>query len=490
MTGAIAGPCDAGVAGAAAGRRTPHPRATLVATILGSSIAFIDGSVVNVSLPAIARDFNAGAAVLPWTINAYLLPLGALILLGGAAGDHLGRRMLFLFGLGVFAAASMLCAAAPTLAWLLAGRALQGLGAAVLMPNSLAILGAGFAGEARGRAIGIWAAAGALAGALGPLLGGWLVDIAGWRTIFLLNMPLAAAAAWLGLACVAESTDERSAVPLDWLGALLATLALALLTWSLTATTAGDSGPTRSWAAAASLGLFGWFVGLEAKRGDGAIMPLVMFATPTFVGLTLLTFFLYASLGGLLVLLPFLLIRIEGYSAFAAGAALLPLPIAIGLGSPLMGRLGARYGPRPLLTGGSITVAAGLALYLQIGNAGIDYWSEVLPATLTVAIGMSASVAPLTTAVMGAVDAERVGIASGFNSAVARIAGLIATALLGFVFTRQDVASAFIAGVHTAAIAGALSALLAAASATLLIRTGHEPRAGVPSRGTGGATRR
>ncbi len=313
--------------------------------MLGSSLAFVDGSVVNVALPALARDLHASPSTLSWAINAYLLPLGALILLGGGLGDHFGRRRLFLTGLAAFTLASVLCAAAPSLGWLLAARGLQGMGAALLMPNSLAILGTAFEGEARGRAIGTWAAAGALAGAVGPIIGGWLVDTAGWRVIFLLNLPLAAGAGFLAWKYVEERTESRNPVPLDAAGAALATTALGLLTWALTKASESGGGSLALWVMAiAGFALMAVFVRHEHRRGDRAIMPLTLFAAPTFIGLTLLTFFLYGSLGGLLVLLPFLLIEIEHWSAVAAGAALLPLPILIGVGSRFMGRVAARYG--------------------------------------------------------------------------------------------------------------------------------------------------
>ncbi|MGA7325862.1 MAG: MFS transporter, partial [Rhodomicrobium sp.] len=278
MSSAVAGPCDEGIAASALPCANPHPRATLAATILGSSVAFIDGSVVNVALPALARDLGASPADLTWTINAYLLPLGALILLGGGTGDHFGRRLLFLIGLAIFTSASILCAAAPTLSWLLVGRGLQGLGAALLMPNSLAILGASFTGEARGQAIGTWAAVGALAGAIGPLLGGWLVDTIGWRTIFLINVPIAAGAAYLAWAYVPESKDIRGFGSLDWVGAGLATAALGLLTWSLTAASEAGPAPSVIWGATvAGFVLLGAFIWLEGRRGKQAIMPLAMF---------------------------------------------------------------------------------------------------------------------------------------------------------------------------------------------------------------------
>src|SRR5882757_11190472 len=230
---------------------TAHPRATLAATILGSSLAFIDGSVVNVALPALAIDLHASPSSLPWAINAYLLPLGALILLGGSLGDHFGRRRFFLVGLVTFTLASIICAAAPSLPWLLAGRWLQGLGAALLMPNSLAILGSEFSGEARGRAIGTWAAVGALAGALGPILGGWLVDSVGWRMIFLINVPLAVGAGYLACRYVRERTESRNPAPLDLCGAALATVALGLLTWSLTEASSTGGASSVPWMAAA-----------------------------------------------------------------------------------------------------------------------------------------------------------------------------------------------------------------------------------------------
>jgi EmrB/QacA subfamily drug resistance transporter len=452
-----------------------HPRATLAATILGSSLAFVDGSVVNVALPALGLDLHATPSALPWVITAYLLPLGALILLGGGLGDHYGRRRLFLIGLATFLFASIICAAAPSLAYLLAGRWLQGLGAALLMPNSLAILGSEFSGEARGRAIGTWAAVGALAGALGPILGGWLVDTVGWRVIFLINVPLATGAGYLAWKYVRERTESRNAAPLDSSGAALATVALGLLTWSLTESSSSTGTSLLPWMAAiAGSALLVTFLLHEKRLADRALMPLGMFAAPSFVGLTLLTFFLYGSLGGLLVLLPFFLIQIEHWSAVAAGAALLPVPVLIAAGSRLMGRVAGRYGGRLPLSIGSGLVAVGLSLYSRMGAAGMSYWSDVLPPTLLVALGMGACVAPLTTSVMASVDGRHVGIASGFNSAVARIAGLIATALLGFVFARQGSTESFVVGFRAAALIGAGSAAAAAASVLLLVRTAPE----------------
>jgi len=471
MSTAALSPCDLNVALATAARPCRHPTATLAASILGSGLAFIDGSVMNVALPALDRDLHPGPDGLAWLINAYLLALTALILLGGAAGDRYGRRRLFLAGIGLFLAASLVCAAAPTLPIILAGRAAQGIGAAMLMPNSLALLGAGFDDEAKGQAIGTWAGVGALAGAIGPLIGGWLVDTVGWRTIFLLNLPVGLAAAWLAWRFVPESRDSRASARLDLPGALVGALSLALCTWALTAAAkpGGDEALVIG-AGVAGFGLLAAFGWLEFQRGENALMPLFLMRDSTFVGVTLLTFLLYAALGGLIVLLPFVLISTEGYSAVQAGAAMLPVPILIGAGSRLMGRIATRIGSRLPMGLGSFIVAVGLALYLRVGVLDASYWREVLPATLVVALGMAVCVAPLTTTVMSSVSVDHVGAASGFNSAVARLGGLIATALLGFVFAAQGSPAALLASARVAALVGAGLAALAGASAFLLVR--------------------
>ncbi len=467
MTGALEGPCDGGVAASRKGGNAPHQGLTLVACILASSLAFIDGSVINVALPTIGGELGGGAAGLQWVINAYLLPLSALLLLGGAAGDRFGRRRMFLIGLALFATASMLCAMAPTLDLLHAGRALQGMSAAMLMPNSLALLGSAFDGEARGKAIGTWAAAGAIAGAIGPLIGGWLIGAVGWRAIFLINLPLAAGAIWLGWAYVSESS-ERKVEPLDWLGVCVATLALGAITWGLTVLsgTSGDSGAGAA-ATAAGAAAFVLVLWIERTRGERAIMPLALFGTASFAGLTILTFFLYAALGGLFVLLPYVLIELKGYSPVEAGAALLPLSVIIGGASRAMGALAAKLGPRLPLTIGPVIVAAGFALMTRI-DADASYWSSVLPAVTVIAIGMAGAVAPLTTAVMGSVDGDHVGTANGFNSAVARTGGLIATASLGSVLGTRG--AALESGFHGAALAAAAAALVAGAAALLLLK--------------------
>jgi EmrB/QacA subfamily drug resistance transporter len=463
--------CDEAMAARGrAGAPARHPAATVAATILGSSLAFIDGSVVNVALPTIGHEFHAGPAALAWTINAYLLPLGALILLGGAIGDHYGRRRVFQLGIAIFLLASLLCTFAPTLALLLAGRGLQGIGSALLMPSSLAILGASFSGASRGRAIGTWAAAGAIAGAVGPLLGGWIVDVFGWRPIFLINLPVGVGAVWLS--CYAdESRDRREASRLDWAGGLVATVGLGVIVWALSAAAEPSAMRLALWAAgAAGVGLLAVFVWIESRKGNAALMPPGLFATSSFIGLSLLTFFLYAALGGLIVLLPFLLIRLGHYSAIEAGAAMLPIPLLIGVGSRAMGGVAAKMGGRLLLSGGSLIVAAGLALYVRINASAIDYWRDILPSTLLIAVGMAICVAPLTTSVMESVDSDHVGAASGFNSALARIGGLLATALLGFVFAAAGDEAAFVTRIHYAAITGAGCCVLAAVCAYGLIR--------------------
>jgi MFS family permease len=340
------------------------------------------------------------------------------------------------------------------------------------MPNSLAILGSEFNGEARGRAIGTWAAVGALASALGPIIGGWLIDTVGWRAIFLLNVPVAIAAGFLTWKYVTERGDASQAGPLDSVGAGLSTVALGLLTWALTEASESTTASELLWiVAAAGTAILGAFLWHELRLQDRALMPLAMFAARTFAGINLLTFFLYGSMGGLLVLLPFFLIQIEHWPAVAAGATLLPVPIVIAVGSRLMGRMASRHGARMPLTVGSGLVCVGLALLARVGTGAISYWADVLPPTLLVALGMGACVAPLTTSVMESVAADRVGIASGINNAVARIAGLIATALLGFVFARQESAAAFIVGFRVAAIIGATSAAVAAACALLFVRS-------------------
>jgi EmrB/QacA subfamily drug resistance transporter len=472
MSSATIPPCDNTLAAMTHAKLGRHPAGTLAASILGSSLAFIDGSVVNVALPAFDNDLHAGATGLAWMISAYLLTLSALILMGGALGDHFGRRRMFLIGIGLFLCASLACATAPSLPTMLSGRAVQGIGAALLMPNSLALLGAGFEGKAKGEAIGTWAGVGALASAIGPVLGGWMVEALGWRSIFLINLPIGMAAAWLAWTYVPESRQRRAGARLDISGGFLVTAGLGMLTWALTAASQPGSSQGQIIAVgAASVALLAVLVPIELRRGEDALMPLYLIRDASFVGVTLLTFLLYAALGGLIVLLPFVLIRAEHYSPVQAGAAMLPVPVLIGLGSRWMGRFAARVGSRVPLGIGALLVAGGLALYVRVGSGAGSYWIEVLPATLLVALGMAICVAPLTTTVMTTVDADHIGVASGFNSAVARIGGLIATALLGFVFARQGTRGELLASAHHAALIGAAAAALAGACALIMIRS-------------------
>jgi len=443
-----------------------HPRLVLATTILASSLAFIDGSVVNVGLPAIGRSLALGGASLSWVVNGYLLPLSALLLIGGAAGDVFGRRRLLIAGVALFALASALCAVAPDLNLLIIGRVLQGIGSALLMPNSLAILGANFSGEARGRAIGTWAAIGAAGGAIGPVLGGYLIDFVGWRMIFLVNLPIAAGAIGLCARYVRDdvSNDERR---LDWAGAALAAAALTALTWGLTDASAFQGFDPRAWTALfVGAILLAAFLGVEHRRGEHAMMPLALFGSKSFVGLTLLTFLLYGTLGGLLVVVPYVLIEANGYSATMAGAALLPLPLVIALTSSRLGQLAARVGPRLPLTIGPMLVAIGCLLSIRITEPG-SYWTGALPAMLLISIGMSGAVAPLTTAVLSSVDPRHTGVASGLNSAVARTGGLITTACVSAVLAAHG--ANMPALFRAAAIVGALTAVAAGVSAAVCV---------------------
>lgn len=464
MSEAVLPSCDRGMAATpAVGAKTAHPRLVLATTVLASSLAFVDGSVINVGLPAIARSFPAHAISLSWIVTGYLLPLSALLLLGGAAGDRYGHRRLLLMGIGLFLAASLLCAGAPDLTWLLAGRILQGTGAAMLMPTSLAILGSSFSGEARGKAIGTWAAVGAGAGAIGPLIGGWLIDVVGWRAMFLINVPIGAAAMFLGARYVQNSVDPQRP-PLDWGGAALVTAGLAALTWGLTLASSHSANAT-AWslvaAGAVLLALFLWF---EHRRGDAAMMPLALFVSRAFAGLNVLTFLLYGALGGMLVLLPYVLIELKGYAATAAGAALLPMPLVIALTAPTMGKLAAKVGSRLPLTIGPAVVAVGFLLAMRI-DVGGSYWTATLPAMLVISLGMAGAVAPLTNAVLSTVDARHTGMASGFNSAVARTGGLIATAMSSAILVAH--AHALQSGFHVAMAVCAASAACASACAFL-----------------------
>jgi EmrB/QacA subfamily drug resistance transporter len=411
----------------------------LIACVLASSLSFVEGSVLSVALPAIRESYGAGAQEVQWVVNAYLLPLSALLLLGGALGDHYGRRLLLVVGTSIFAVTSLLCALAPSLPVLLAVRGAQGIGAALLLPNSLALLNAAFEGEKRGRAVGIWAAAGAAAAAVAPLIGGWLVGTVGWPAIFYINLPLAAGAILLALRYVAESREAGTGRT-DYSGALLVTAGLGGVTYALTLWSASGRFTVQAIVAlAAGVALLVAFLIVERRRRQRAMMPLGLFADRCFSGLNLMTFLLYGAFAAAMLLIPYVLITSGGYSPVQAGLAMLPLPVLMTSVSPTMGGLAARLGPRLPLTVGPLVGAAGMVLARMMGPDS-SYWTGAFPTILVMALGMTIAVAPLTSSVLGSVEEQHVAMASGFNSAVARLGGLIATALLGSVLGQKGAA--------------------------------------------------
>jgi EmrB/QacA subfamily drug resistance transporter len=443
-----------------------HPRWTLVACILASSLSFVDGSVLNVALPAIKSGYGAGAQDVQWVVNAYLLPLSALLLLGGALGDHFGRRLLLLVGTSIFGITSLICALAPSLPILLAARAAQGVGAALLLPNSLALLNAAFQGEKRGRAVGIWAAAGAAAAAVAPLIGGWLVGSVGWPSIFYINLPLAIGAILLALSFVTES-KEAGGGRTDYGGAVLVTAGLGGITYALTLWSALGHVTTEAVVVlAGGLVLTGAFLLVEYRRADRAMMPLDLFKSRCFSGLNLLTFLLYGAFGAAMLLIPYVLITSGGYSPVEAGLAMLPMPVLMTAASPTMGGLAARLGARIPLTVGPLVIAGGMATAILI-KPDASYWVGVFPTVLVMALGMTIAVAPLTASVLGSVEERHVAMASGFNSAVARTGGLIATALLGAVLASSG--EKLFSGFHVAMLISAGVAALGAVVALTML---------------------
>jgi EmrB/QacA subfamily drug resistance transporter len=464
---------------------TGRGRWVLAATILGSAIAAIDATVVGIALPAIGRDFHSGLSTLQWVVTAYTLTLAGLLLIAGALGDRYGRRRVFLIGVVWFAVASVLCGIAPGSGTLIAARALQGVGAALLTPGSLAILQASFAPADRSKAIGAWSGFGGLATAIGPFIGGWFVQAVSWRLIFFINLPIALAVVVVSIRHVPESHDPEATGRVDMTGGVLVTLGLIGLTYGLI------EGPSSGWRSApvvvaliAGIAMLIGFVGWE-NRAPNPMLPLSVFRSKQFSATNVVTFIVYGALGGALFLLPIQLQQVSGYTALEAGISLLPVTVIMLVLSARSGALASRIGPRLQMSVGPILVGAGMALFARIGVNG-NYVTEVLPAVVVFGLGLATTVAPLTSTALASVSASRSGIASAVNNDVARAAGLIAVAVLpaaaGLTGAAYLEPTRFASGFRTAVfIAGALCAiggLLAAA----LIRNPKPPEpAAVPA---------
>ena len=419
-SGAAAAPCS-----------KTRGRWILAATILASSMAFIDGTVVNVALPALQTNLNATAADVQWVIESYALLLSALLLVGGSLGDHYGRRRVFLLGVVIFAVASGLCGFAGNVRQLIAARALQGFGAALLVPGSLAIISNSFSEQERGRAIGVWSGFSAITTGIGPVLGGWLIEHVSWRAVFFINVPIAFVVILISLRHVAENSDRES-TRVDWLGAILAALGLGAMVYGLIQSSqVGFDNRSVIVALAGGVVVLILFLFVESRLSQ-PMLPLTLFRSPTFAGTNLLTFLLYAALGGTLFFLPLNLIQVQRYSPTEAGAVLLPFILIMSFLSRWSGGLVTRYGPKLPLVVGPLITAVGYLLFLLPGVGG-NYWISFFPPVVVLGLGMAITVAPLTTTVMNSISQNRAGIASGVNNAVARAASLIAIAVLGVV---------------------------------------------------------
>ncbi|SFL45671.1 MFS transporter [Geodermatophilus ruber] len=408
----------------------PEGRWVLLATVLGSGMAFLDATVVSIALPAIGEDLGSSAAGLQWVVNGYTLTLAAFILLGGSLGDRFGRKRVFLAGVVLFAVASTLCGLAPNTGTLVAARAVQGLGGALLAPGSLAILQSSFAAEDRTRAIGAWSGLSGMAGAIGPLLGGWLVEVANWRLVFLINVPVALVVVLVTLRHVPESSDPAAARRLDVPGTVLAAVGLGGLTYGLTAWQEGQRGVV---AATLALGVvaLGAFLAVE-RRSPAPMLPLHLFRSTTFSAVNAMTFLVYAALGGVFFFVVVQLQVVSGFPPLEAGLALLPVTLLMLVLSARVGALSNRIGPRLPMALGPLLCALALVGLSRIG-AGADYLTDVLPPVALLGLGLSLTVAPLTATVLAAVEDRYAGVASGINNAVARTGGLLAVAVLPLV---------------------------------------------------------
>jgi EmrB/QacA subfamily drug resistance transporter len=461
-------------------------RWVLLATVLGSAMASIDATVVGIALPAIGKDFHASLATLQWVVTAYTLTLAGLLLLAGSLGDRYGRKKIFLIGVVWFALASVLCGVAPNAPVLIAARAVQGIGAALLTPGSLAIIEASFRPEDRSKAIGAWSGLSGVGTAIGPFLGGWLITAASWRLIFYINLPFAIAVVAVGLRHVPESVDPQETGTLDYTGAVLVTLGLIGLTYGLI------NGPAVGWTNPGSLiALIAGVVLLAAfilweRRAPDPLLPLSLFSSLQFSAANVLTFVVYGALGGILFLLPLQLEQVSGYTPLEAGVALLPVTVIMLLLSARSGALAARIGPRLQMSVGPLVIGAGFFLFARIGPSagpGGNYVTEVLPAVLVFGFGLAINVAPLTSTVLAAAPDEVAGMASAVNNDVARAAGLIAVAVLpaaaGLTGSSYLHPEEFSAGFRTASFISGALCLLAGVLAVLTIR--NPRRAAAPA---------